>query len=82
MPDRTDEILERLARIETLLGERCGFHQRQLDAQQQQISDLKRRNGNGGPTSTAWSDPKVIAAIAVALAGIVSGVLAFFGVKV
>jgi hypothetical protein len=81
MPDRTDEILERLARIETLLGERCTNHQRQLDDHQRSIDGLRKRNGKGDSPSI-WSDPKVIATIAVALAGIVSGVLAFFGVKV
>ena len=63
MPDRTDEILNRLAGVERALanqqiafahldgslGERCLDHQRQLNSIQQQVTDTKRRlpNGNG-----------------------------------
>ncbi len=81
MPDHLDPYTEalhaidnRLTSIETLLGERCKDHQRQID-------ELKKRNGNGA-TSSAWSDPKIIAAIVVGLTALISGVLAFFGVRV
>jgi hypothetical protein len=80
MPTITEEILQRVIRIETILTERCEDHQRQLDAQQKQIDGLKRRNGNGRPSSS-WADPKVITTIVVAAAGIITGILALLGVK-
>jgi hypothetical protein len=81
MPDRDDEILSRLTRIETLLGERCENHLRRLDDhgdrldhQGDRIAILERRRPNGNGALSGKALLALCGAIG-ALAGIIATLL-------
>ena len=90
MPDRIDEILnhvvklqdvpERLTRIETILKERCEDHQRQIDGLQSQL-DRVRQRGASNSKNGGRVDARFWAAIAAALVALATAIAALCGVK-
>ena len=70
-------IDNRLARVEQKLDDTKDSHQRQLDSQQQQISDLKRRNGSGS-TNSPWTGKVILGLLTLAgtLGAIITQLLA------